>query len=344
MPDSTDSIRVLLTVRLSDDQLEALRDVSERVELLVHPAADARDVPDEMWAAAHVLYTTDVVPEPEQAPHLRWIHTHWAGVERLLDQPILQTEDVLLTTSSGIHAPNMAEYAFMMMLAFGHRLLTMQAHQRDRNWPAGGDRRMFLPQPLRGSTVGIVGYGSIGREIARVAQVFGMEVLAVKRDVRQPVEHDCYVLPGCGDPEGVYFHRLYPPEALTSMVRDCDFVVVIVPLTESTRGMVSAAVFEAMKPEAVLINLSRGGVVDEEALLQALEQGQIAGAASDVFASEPLPDDSPLWTAPNLIISPHVAGMMPDYNEKAAALFVENLRRYLARKDLLNLVDRTRGY
>jgi len=343
MPDSSDVIRVLLTVELPDDQLDILRDVSDRVELLVYPVTQARDVPDEVWASVQVLYTTDVLPEPEQAAQLRWIHTHWAGVDRLLDQPILQTEDVLLTTSSGIHATNMAEYAFAMMLAFGHRLLAMQEHKAARNWPSG-DKHAFLPLPLRGSTVGIVGYGSVGREIARIAQVFGMEVLAVKRDVRQPAEHESYTLPGSGDPDGLYFHRLYPPEALVSMVRVCDFVVLAVPLTESTRGMVSEAVFEAMKPTAYLINMSRGGVVDEAALLKALEEGEIAGAACDVFEAEPLPDDSPLWKVPNLIISPHIAGIMADYGEKAVQVFAENLRRYIARKDLLNLVDRTRGY
>jgi phosphoglycerate dehydrogenase-like enzyme len=117
-----------------------------------------------------------------------------------------------------------------------------------------------------------------------------------------------------------------------------------VPLTESTRLMVGANVFEAMKSTAYLINVSRGGVVDEAALLHALQTGQIAGAATDVFEAEPLPADSPLWKLPNLIISPHIAGNTADYNEKAAALFIENLKNYLARKDLLNLVDRTRGY
>jgi phosphoglycerate dehydrogenase-like enzyme len=177
-----------------------------------------------------------------------------------------------------------------------------------------------------------------------VAHTFGMEVLASKRDVRQPADPDSYTLPGVGDPEGVYFHRLYPPEALISMVRACDFVVLTVPLTESTRGMVDADVFGAMKPTAYLINVSRGGVVEERALLQALQSGQIAGAAMDVFEVEPLPADNPLWKLPNLIISPHVAGNSADYSEKAAQLFIENLKRYIARKDLLNLVDRTRGY
>jgi phosphoglycerate dehydrogenase-like enzyme len=344
MPDSSDSIPVLVTVQMEDEILDSFRDVSDRIEILYHPVRQARDVPDDIWARTNVLYTLDVVPEPAQAPKLRWIHTHSAGIERLLDQSIFQTEGVLLTTSSGIHAATMAEYVFMMMLAFGHRLLTMIEYKANASWPTEHKFSIFMPQQLRGSTVGIVGYGSIGREIARLAHAFGMEVLAVKRDVRHPDDPDGYNLPGAGDPEGIYFHRLYPPEALISMARVSDFVVLTVPLTESTRLMVGADVFEAMKSTAYLINVGRGGVVDEAALLHALQTGQIAGAATDVFEAEPLPADSPLWKLPNLIISPHIAGNTADYNEKAAALFIENLQRYLARKDLLNLVDRTRGY
>lgn len=343
MPDSAEPIRVLVTVPLSDELLARLRAVSDRIEVVAHPARQARDVPDEAWGTAQVLYTDTVVPEPEQAPHLRWIHGHWAGVDHLWDQPIVQTENVLLTTSSGIHAPVVAEYVFMMMLAFAHRLPQAMALKARAEWPAD-PRAALAPQPLRGSTVGIVGYGNIGREIARVAQTFGMEVLAVKRDVRQPADLDSYTLPGHGDPEGLYFHRLYPPEALVTMVRACDFVVLTVPLTESTRHIVNADVLAAMKPTACLINVSRGGVIDEAALQDALERGVIAGAACDVFEAEPLPADSPLWKLPSLIITPHIAGAMPDYAERAVQVFVENLKRYLARKDLLNLVDRTRGY
>ena len=344
MPDASEPIHVLITVRFDDALLDTFRDVSERIELMVYPTDKARDIPEDVWARANVLYTFNVVPEPALAPQLRWIHAHSDGVDHLLDQPIIKTEGVLLTTASGIHATTMAEYAFMMMLAFGHCLPAMIAHQADADWPAEHRFSTFMPRELRGSTVGIVGYGSIGREIARLANVFGMEVLATKRDVRQPAEPDSFMLPGTGDAEGIYFHRLYPPEALVSMVRDCDFVVLTVPLTEYTRGMVDAEVLEAMKSTAYLVNVSRGGVVDEAALLHALQESQIAGAAMDVFEAEPLPPDNPLWKQPNLIISPHIAGNTDDYNDKAARLFIENLKRYIARKDLLNLVDRTRGY
>ncbi len=344
MSDAAEHLQVLITLPFADEILESIRAVSERIELLYHPTNDLDDVPDDVWRTANVLYTLHVVPDPARAPQLRWIHAHSAGVDHLIDQPIINTENVLLTTTSGIHATNIAEYVYMMILAFGHRLPTMRAHQAEADWPLEQRVSTFLPLQLRGSTLGIVGYGSLGREIAHVAHTFGMEVLAVKRDVRNPTDPDGYIIPGTGDPDGAYFHRLYPPEALITMVRECDFVVLTVPLTDSTRHMVNADVLAAMKPTAFLINVSRGGVVDEAALLKALEDGTIAGAASDVFESEPLPEDSPLWKQPNLIISPHIAGNTDDYNTKAAQVFIANLERYLARKDLLNQVDRTRGY
>jgi phosphoglycerate dehydrogenase-like enzyme len=345
MPDTPDPIYVLITVEFEDKLLDSFRQVSDRIDLLYFPTDDAKDVPEDVWAKAEVLYTTTAVPEVALAPRLRWIHVHYAGVDHLLDQPIIQDEGVLLTTASGIHATNIAEYVFAMLLMFGHRVPQMLRAQANADWPSKPEAyHDLVPLELRGSTLGIVGYGSIGREIARLAQAFGMEVLAVKRDVRQPADPDGYVLPGTGDPEGEYFHRLYPPEALISMVRECDFVVVTTPLTESTRLMCGDDMFKAMKESAYLINVGRGGVVDEEALLQALQDGKFAGAAMDVFEAEPLPADNPLWKQPNLIISPHVSGSTDDYSQKAAKLFVENLRRYVAREDLLNLVDLSRGY
>ncbi len=342
---TTDAVRLLVTVRFEETLLERFRAVSERVELVYHPARQLSDVPEEAWAEAEVLYTDGLLPEPPLAPNLRWVHVHTAGVDHVVEHPLFTEGKVLFTNASGIHATNIAEYVFMMMLAFGHRLPKLLAYQREHHWPQKERYHTLLPQELRESTVGIVGYGSIGREVAHVAQAFGMEILAMKRNVRQPEDSAThYILPGTGDPQGTCFHRLYPPEALISMVRACDFVVLAVPLTEFTRGMFNAEVLAAMKPTAYLINVSRGEVVDEEALVQALKEGRIAGAALDVFTTEPLPPESPLWELPNAIITPHVAGDMASYAQRAAALFEENLRRYVAQEPLLNQVDRAQGY
>ncbi len=339
-----DRIPVLITVEFSDALLDTFRAVSERIELYYYPARTAEEVPDDIWARAEVLYTSTAIPEPQEVPNLRWIHVHSAGVDHLLTQPIAEAEQIVITNASGIHATNMAEYAFMMMLALGHRLLDALRLQSAAEWASGEKWQALIPLELRGSTLGIVGYGSIGREIARLANAFGMTVLAVKRDVLTPSDDQNYALPGTGDPTGDLFSRLYPPEALCTMVRECDFVVITTPLTEATRLMFNADAFASMKPTAYLINVGRGGVVDEDALLAALQAGTIAGAAMDVFAAEPLPADSPLWKQPNLIITPHISGMSATYAEKAAALFVENLTRYVARRDLLNVVDRSQGY
>ncbi|MBN1681019.1 MAG: D-2-hydroxyacid dehydrogenase [Anaerolineae bacterium] len=344
MPNTSTAVQLLITVELQDDLLETLRDISSRIELLYHPARHLADVPGDIWAEVEILYTTRVMPDPALAPKLRWIQVHSAGVDHLRDQSITQADDVIITTTSGIHTTNITEYVMMMMLAFGHRLPLMMANKTNAHWPESHEYDDFLPQELRGSTVGIVGYGSIGREIARIARAFGLSVLAVKRDVRQPTDHDSYVIPGTGDPNGECFDRLYPPEALNTMVRECDFVVITVPLTDDTHLMFGPDTFEAMKPSAYLINVGRGGVIDEQALLHALQNDQIAGAALDVFHAEPLPADSPLWKQPNLIISPHVSGNTSDYNQRAVALFVENLERYLAGKSLLNRVEAARGY
>lgn len=343
MPNTSDPIFVLISASFDEALLDDLRAVSDRVQLLVYPAREVKDVPDDVWAKAEVLYTLTLLPDPALVPCLRWIQAHSAGVDHLVEQPVVHGGQVTLTTTSGMHATNMAEYAFMMMLALGHRLPQMLAHQANATW--SDDRfKLFAPQELLGSTVGIVGYGSIGREIARLANSFGMEVLATKRDVFHPADPNGYVIPGTGDPAGEYFHRLYPPEALPTMLRDCDFVVITVPLVEATRQMFGREAFGAMKRTAYLINVGRGGVVDESALLHALQTDQIAGAAFDVFEAEPLPADSPLWKLPNLIISPHIAGYTTTYNQKAAALFAENLRRYVKGEPLLNRVELELGY
>lgn len=339
-----DRIPVLVTTEFSDESLDSFRSVSDRVELHYYPVRSLEEVPDDIWARAEVLYTSSVVPDPEEAPRLRWIQMHSAGVDHLVDHPLARSENVTVTSASGIHATTMAEYTFMMMLALGHRLLTAIRLQHEAEWASGSKRTWLVPQELRGSTLGIVGYGAIGREIARLAHAFGMDVLAMKRNVLEPAEENGYTLPGTGDPAGAYFSRLYPPEALCTMVRDCDFVVVVTPLTETTRNMFGEEAFASMKPTAYLVNVGRGGVVDEDALRAALQNGTIAGAALDVFEAEPLPEDSPLWRLPNLIITPHLAGISVHYDAKAAALFVENLSRYVARRELLNVVDREHGY
>ena len=335
-------IEVLVTAPFSEQEIQSLRDVSPRLRINALPARDAHDISNEIWSHTEVLYTDRALPSPEQVAALRWLQFHFAGIDFAVEHPLLQKPDLMITTLSGAASPQMAEYAMTMLLALGHRLPDMNAHQGRSEWPKERWER-FRPVELRDSTVGIIGYGSIGRELARMLRAFGVTVLASKRDVMHPQDSG-YILPGLGDPGGDLFHRLYPFQATRSMIKECDFVVVAVPLTPETRGMFGAGELAVMKPTAYLVNMARGGIVDQAALLSALQERRIAGAALDVFNEEPLPPTSAFWKLPNVIISPHVAGMSTHYNERAVNLFIENLKRYLTGSPLLNRFSSQQGY
>ncbi|MGQ9910014.1 MAG: D-2-hydroxyacid dehydrogenase [Candidatus Flexifilum sp.] len=339
MPDPTDLIHVVVALDFNDAILDQLRAISPRLKIERH----FPDVPARAWNDVEVLYTLKTLPDPAQVPHLRWVQLHTAGVDHILDHPLYAAQDVEITTTSGIHAVPLSEYCLGMMLAFNLKLPRMLRDQAAAAWPAN-QHSIYAPRELRGQTVGIVGYGSIGRELARLCDQLGMRVLAVKRDVKNPADREAYREPGTGDPEGEIPTRIYPPEALASMAPECDFLVVLAPLTAKSRHLIDEAVLKAMKRTAMLINVARGPVVDEAALITALSAGRIAGAALDVFEEEPLPPGSPLWNLDNVIISPHVAGNSQRYHEKAAAVFAENLARYLDKRPLLNRVRRELGY
>jgi phosphoglycerate dehydrogenase-like enzyme len=337
------TLNVLILVDFSDEILDHLRTISPRLKFTRKLVKSMDEIAPDVLESTDILYTAGIVPEPDTAPRLRWIQCHFAGVDRLLSQPFFASKDIIVTTASGVHAVTMAEYSFGMMLAFGRKIPTMIRHAQKAEWPT--DRfNIFIPRELRRSTLGIIGYGSIGREIARLAKAFGMEVLATKRDVMHPQAINEFAEPGTGDPDGSCVSRLYPPEATASMVSLCDFVVVTAPATAKTHNLINDHVLGQMKENAVIINISRGSLIDEDALIRALQGGKIAGAGLDVFAQEPLPSASPLWKLPNVILSPHISGNTVHYNETAAELFGQNLERFLNNQDLLNRVDHERGY
>ena len=322
--------------------LDQIRAVSERIILTQHTARDDDQVPAEAFEQAEVLYTFGMLPRPEQAPHLRWVQLHSAGVNHVIQHPLFAT-DVMFTTTSGLHAINIGEYVFASILAWTRHLPELFDLQRKKQWPS--DRwTCCQPTELRGSTVGIVGYGSIGREVARLAKAFGMRVLALKRRTESAGEHGAFEMAGLGDSAGILPDALYSPEQLREMLAQCDFVVLAVPLTQETRGMIGEVELHAMKPTAYLVNIARGEVCDETALIHALQDKWIAGAGLDVFAQEPLPETSPLWTLPNVILTPHISGFTPYYDQRGVDIFCENLHRYIAGQPLLNLVDKSAGY
>ncbi|HSF83051.1 MAG TPA: D-2-hydroxyacid dehydrogenase, partial [Anaerolineales bacterium] len=299
----SEPIEVLITMPFPERLTARLAEVSPRLKITVQKASKVEDIPTELWSRVQILYTNKVVPPPELVPRLRWIQFHWAGVDHIIDDPLLRKPGLAATTLSGAASSQMAEYILMMLLALGHRLPDLIAHQKSIEWPSDRWER-FSPKELRDSTVGIVGYGSIGRQLARLLHPLGAIVLATKQNAMQP-EDAGYIPEGMGDPGGDFVHRLYPSQALRSMLKDCDFVVITVPKTPTTADLISEAELAALKPSAFLIDVSRGGIVNHQALIQALKDHKIAGAALDVFPEEPLPVDSSLWKLTNVILTPH---------------------------------------
>jgi len=341
MPQKTN---LIVTFKLPDELQKRIREVSDGINLTVMPAQQAEDIPAEHWAEADILYTWNVLPDPAKVPNLKWVQFNSAGVDAFLDHPLLHKDDIIATSMSGVITSQMAEYVLMAMLAFGQKLPKLNRLKAAHTWPSEKEKwHDLLPRELRHSTVGILGYGSIGRQVARLLQPFGATVLAAKKDVMHPGDKG-YIQEEMGDPHGDFFDRLYPMEAFHSLLAESDFVVVTLPLTDETIHLLDEEAFEAMKPTAVLINVGRGELVDQEALVVALREKKIAGAALDVFEAEPLPEDSPLWDFENVILSPHVAGLSRALREETLSLFIENLNRYLAELPLYNRVDLERGY
>lgn len=331
---------VLITAPFPSYLVDKIRAVSPSLTIEQRTLPNGR-WPEDWTTEAEIYYALSRVPPLAQAPNLHWVQTHYAGVDDLQADDLWQS-DVLITTASGVHAVNMAQYAMTQMLAWAHRVPNWFGYKQAKTW-AKNRWDTFVPQELHGKTLGICGYGSIGRELARLAKPFGMKILVTKRDAKQLKDFG-YSAPGQGDPDGELPDRIYPSEATRSMVAECDFVVITLPLTDRTRYLFDESMLKAMKPTAYLINVGRGAIINEADLVRGLKKGWLAGAGLDVFETEPLPDDSPLWGMENVIMTPHVSGFTPHYDDRATDIFVENLRRYLAGEPLLNLVNRQEGY
>jgi len=336
------TLQVLITVQFEPELINQVEAVSPRLVVTTIEANEAEDVPEEAWQEADILYTHKALPDPDSAPQLKWIQFHRAGNEMFMEAPILRKPGLVASSMSGASAPQVAEYVLEMILALGHKLPQIMEHQKRADWSEERGE-IFQPMELNQSTVGIIGYGSIGRQVAKLLRAFGATVLATKRDAMRPADGG-YSPEGVGDPEGDYLQRLYPAEALKSMLKECDYVVVCVPLTKDTQGLIGEAQLAVMKQPAFLVDVSRGGVINHAELIPALAEGQIAGAALDVYPEEPLPEDNPLWKMPNVILTPHIAGVSQEYNCRAVDLFAENLKRYLDGEQLMNLIDVQRGY
>jgi glyoxylate/hydroxypyruvate reductase A len=269
---------------------------------------------------AEILYAWKFPPQLyAKAERLRWLQAMGAGVDWAIVPEL--PPGVILTRAPGVFGPWMAEYVIGWCSWVTQRVETYREAQRQRRW-----LDHVLPDRLHGKTLAIVGLGDIGRDIARAARAFGMRVLGVTRRGRLVREAE----------------RVYPVGQMARALRQADFVVVLLPLTPETHGIIGADAFAAMKPTAWLVNIARGAVVNEAALMEALETRRLAGAILDVFATEPLPPHHPLWRMDNVVITPHISG--PSTPEEIAPVFNDNLARYLAGKPLRHVVDRKQGY
>jgi phosphoglycerate dehydrogenase-like enzyme len=280
---------------------------------------------------AEIVFTISLRPDQfALARRLRWIHAPTAAVHQFLF-PELLNSDVILTNSTDVHGPVVAEHVIALIFALAKKIPQAVFFQQKRIW---GQEAIWnegpRPREIAGATVGLIGVGSIGREVARKAAALGMRVIAVR-------EH-----PEKGRPEGV--SEVFSPAQLDVVLGQADYVVVAAPLIPATEGLINAARLAVMKPDAYLINVGRGRQVDESALVAALRNRRIAGAALDVFDEEPLPAESPLWGLENLLITPHTAGLTEKLWRRHYELFSGNLRRYVRHQPLRFVVDKQRGY
>jgi phosphoglycerate dehydrogenase-like enzyme len=256
-------------------------------------------------------------------PALRWVHATSAGAGeqvRKADLAPEALERVAVTTSSGVHAVPLAEFAVLGLLAVAKDLPRLVADQRAKAWPE-------VRQPFRelaGETLFLVGLGEIGREVARLGKALGMRTVGFRRRQGPPPQ---------------WVDEVHGPERLAELAPRADAMVISLPMTEQTAGLVDRATIERLPASCIFVNVGRGGVVDEPALVDALRERRIAGAALDVFATEPLPADSPLWTLPNVLVTPHAAALSARENERITELFLDNLRRYLDGRPLRNRVE-----
>lgn len=312
-------MNVLVYHRRADEYLRLIRERLPDLAVIVEDRADA--LAEQIRNAEVLLGWQFPLEALHAARRLRWIQLTSAGVEHLLPARE-QLRHVVVTNARGIHAALMADYTLgvMMMLQWNFRRLLHD--QVARQW------RHRYTEPLAGKTLGVVGVGAIGAEIARRGASFGMTVVGLRRSPA-PVE-------------GV--SRMFGPDQLLEMLSLCDFVALVVPATVETQRMIGERELRAMKRTAYLINIARGSVLDEPALVRALRDGWIAGAALDVFEHEPLPIDNPLWAMDNAIITPHIAGEPAEYARRVVDIFAENVRRWRAGESLQNVVDLAKGY
>ena len=341
---------ILIASWLENEHVDRIREAAPWAEVVHEPsllpppryAADHTGIAIERtaeqerrWRAhlarATILFDFDKTHSedlPELARSVRWIQATSAGIGQFVHRLdyMSRMPNTTFTTASGVHARPLAEFALMCMLGHVRGLLPTVRAQRDRRW------ERFAGTDLEGRTVLVVGYGSIGREVGRMARAFGVCVLGIRRN------------PENVNPGSVHADELHGPAALPELLPRADFLVLAAPHTEETERMIGARQLAALPRGAALVNVGRGSLVDEPALVASLEEGHLGGAYLDVFSQEPLPPESPLWSMPNVLVSPHSASTSDRENGRITDLFCDNLRRWRAGDSLRNQLDTLRLY
>ncbi|KAI0109848.1 hypothetical protein F4814DRAFT_424737 [Daldinia grandis] len=313
-----------------------------------YSVVNAKDVAAELWDGVTLL-STFMPPPAELVPGVRFVQVTSAGVDRWPDHPIYQDDRVKFSTSNGIHAPQIAEWVIGAWLSHQHNFLHYVSNMKTGNWESPFAVRF---KDSTGQRIGILGYGAIGRQCARLASVLGMEVYAYTRGERSTPESrkdDSYCVPGTGDPDGIlpakWFHGTNKENVNEFLAQGLDFLVISLPLTPETRHIISDEQFEILgKRKTFVANIARGGHINQDALIKALNTGQIRGAALDVTDPEPLPGDHPLWRTPNLLITPHVSWKADHLWDRLLDILELNLGKLAAGKPLINVVNRTLHY
>jgi phosphoglycerate dehydrogenase-like enzyme len=333
------AVSPILSARVRAGDLERIREAAPGTRIVNLSVEGLADGPvDDVEVLLRGWLSSDAFDRLlAHAPKLRWVHSATSGVERALT-PTALARGVVVTNARGVFSRPIAEHVLLMILALSRRLPQLLELQRERTWqPLEG-------RELRDLTVGIVGYGSLGRAVASLLGAFGARVIATKR--RPEAADDAVPDDEDGFPFAARLDRVLGPgtDDLHALLAESDVVVLAAPLTRDTENMIGDAALASMKPDAWLINVARGRLVDEGALVRALREGRIGGAALDVFREEPLGPSSPFWDVPNLVVTPHTAWSSARVLDRSVELFCDNLRRFRAGEPLRNVVDPSAGY
>jgi phosphoglycerate dehydrogenase-like enzyme len=307
---------------MKEEYINKIKTTSPTISLTV---VSSKDITEEMLQKAEIIFGWPEVELLKLAKNLKWLHLPSAGADGYTRYELYcNKEEIQISNSSGVFGLPIAEHIFAMILSHNHNLQDYAYHKAEKKW-----HRINSAKDFYDSTIGIIGLGDIGTEVAKRAKAWGARVLAVKRTITDTPD---------------YVDQLFRLEELDEVLIQSDYIVLSLPNTAKTIGIISEQKLRIMKPNAFLVNIGRGVLIDQEALIKALQEGRIGGAGLDVTEPEPLPVDSPLWDLPNVIITPHASGSSPSNDQRRFNIFYQNLLRYMDSKPLENTVDFTEGY